>query len=433
MGLATFTLLAAGTGATRSGWAAGSVTNGSSSARTAGIALTHTYGAQSCSTTERTVSVNCNPTLGTQASPPAQSSDSITNNSDGTLTQTVTGASCGVVQLANAKVSSDPLLPRSGTTFSPSGGPAGVSGSGAVTFDATGYATGVVSQTLGGTPGGISLGATFSYGYGIWFKSSAATARIFGLATSPSNSPSSGSTTYDRTLSLTGGKLQFVAAGGPTATSARTYNDGSWHYAYVSLTSQALSLLAGLTTSNTSTIYVDGTEDGSGSNGGLLGPSLATPSGYWSIGGGGFAGSLSNFAVYNGTGSPTSPPVTPYGGATELWQLNDNGYTTTTATLPTAIANPCSKVNIAFAFTSPPDSIASGSLASFANGFARSIGAPAAGQTQALTISTAPGTGYTSDIKGLHLYVPLTFGYGMGSGWGTTMTWAGNALDVFWA
>lgn len=430
LGLVALCLLAFGGTGTESGWASASVQNTADNSRTGTMAITHIYGGQTCSTTARTASVSCGPTLGTQAAAPAQSTDAITNNSSGAVTQTLTGASCGVVQLANSHQNSDPMLPRSGTTFAPTGGPSGVAGAGAVTFDSSGYATGVGAATAGGSPNPalLSLGTySYFYGLGVWFQTTATSGRIFGLASSPSNSPASGSTTFERQLTLSAGKLNFATTGAATATSSAPYNDGVWHYVYVSLEADG-SFLTGLLASYMTKvkIYVDGTQVASTTTPNSIG----RPTGYWSIGGGGFTGSLSNFAVYNATNSPTSPPAAPYNSAAELWPLNDTGYATATATLPVAISDPCSKVNIAFSFSNPSASITN-SLSGFANGSAQVVAAPAAGQTQALTISTSRSG--NSDIAGLHLYVPLTFTYGMGAGWSTPMTWSADPLDVFWA
>ncbi|WP_310963248.1 hypothetical protein [Nocardioides terrisoli] len=358
--------------------------------------------------------------------------DAIINNSTVGATQTVSGASCAPVRLANSNQSGDPMLPRFSAEFAPEGGPG--SGNGAITFGSGGYAAGVTSETLGGSPGGVSLGKTYSYGYGVWFSTTGSTGRLFGLGSVPTNSPASGGVTFDRTLSLAAGKLQFSAAGAATATTTHTWNDGAWHYAYVSLTSQSVSIiLLGVSTTTKVTIYVDGGADGSSTNGGLLGSPLATPAGYWYLGPT-FTGSLSNFMVYNGTSSPTSPPPAPYSGATELWPLNDDGVTTYAGSLPSAIATPCAKVNISLTFTNPADtSISNMPLSTFADGSARILAAPATGQTQGLTIATSKGTGYSSDIAGLRLYVPITFSYHAGSspGWAQTLVWSGDPADVF--
>ena len=58
--------------------------------------------------------------------------------------------------------------------------------------------------------------------------------------------------------------------------------------------------------------------------------------------------------------------------------------------------------------------------------------APAAGQTQGLTVSTTRGAGYSTEITGLRLYVPLTFTYGTspGMGWTMAMQWSGDPGNV---
>jgi hypothetical protein len=114
--------------------------------------------------------------------------------------------------------------------------------------------------------------------------------------------------------------------------------------------------------------------------------------------------------------------------------LADDGVTTYPGTsLPAGnLFDPCAKVNVAWTFTSPAASIAGQSLKAFANGSPTTVAAPAVSGSQALTIATSQGTGYTSDLAGIHLYVPLTFTYAVGSAWTQTMTWSGDPTEVFW-
>jgi hypothetical protein len=122
--------------------------------------------------------------------------------------------------------------------------------------------------------------------------------------------------------------------------------------------------------------------------------------------------------------------LTGQSGIASVWMLDDNGTTTATAMLPTALVAPCGKVNATLAFVSGP-TIGPLALSVLADGSARAAGTIAAGGTQSLTVTTARGTGWTSDYAGLHLYVPLAFGYGVAP-WTATMSWAGPG-QVFWS
>jgi len=429
-------VFSAGTSGTLAGWTTATVINSTNTAQTGQLTFTHAYAGTRCVGLARAATVSCPSSLTPQSPVPASSTDAITNTSTGNLTatQTVSAPSCLPVQLAHTNLTTDPMLPRYTTSFSPSG----------ITFGSGAYAAGVMSQTLGGSPvlTLISLGTTtYSYGYGVTFKTTSTSGQLFGLGSKASGTPSSGSTTFDRTLSLSGGKLTFTAAGMNAPTTAKLYNDGISHTAYVSVQASAtglLGLLGALVVSHstTVTIYVDGVKDGSApTSGSILNTfgQLGTPAGYWYVGPA-YVGSLADFVVYNGTSSPTTTPAAPYTTATEWWPLNDSGATTFIGMLPPALANPCSQVNVSFAFTNPGDtSIASMTLFSFADTTARSVAAPEAGQPQGLTISIARDISYKTDIGGLHLYVPITFSYGTSpaSGWTQSLTWSGDSTDVF--
>lgn len=435
-GLVALAVLAIGGGATQSGWASARVVNSTDGRLIGSMAITHRINGAACSTTARMATVACRQSLGTTASPPATApNDSITNNGDVTVGESVKVQSCGVVQLANGAASADPMLPHGAVSFDPSGGPAGVTGSGAVTLDSGGYATGVVSRRLGGSPLSLlDIGTTeYDYGYGIWFKTTAASGLLLGLASAPSDTPTSGTVTYDRSLTLSDGQVVFTADGAPTAASHAAYNDGNWHFAYASLRTvrSQITAVLGFTTTSV-TLHVDGTSVSSPST--LS--SLATTRGYWSIGGQGFTGSLSNALVYSGTDAPTTVPTSPYGSADERWQLDDNGYTTTTATLPASYGTPCAQVTLTLAFTGASPTSVTGTLATLASSAAASTGPLPSGGTQSLVDSTAKvAASYKTEIAGLHLYVPITFTYTFAgaSTWTQTMTWSGDPTDVFWA
>jgi hypothetical protein len=122
-------------------------------------------------------------------------------------------------------------------------------------------------------------------------------------------------------------------------------------------------------------------------------------------------------------------------GVVHLWMLGDSGTTTFTGTLPTSMTAPCTKVNVAMAFTGPAASIAIGTLAALANNIPRSVAAPGPGATQTLTTSTSRATGYNTDISGLHLYAPITIRETTNpasSSWQLDFTW-NDATSVFLA
>lgn len=433
-----------------------STTNSANTAGTGNLAYTHTYQSTSCmlpgpQATPKLCTGSIAPTAATLASPATVSAtDSITNN--GTipasgLTQQVSAPSCGTVQLANTKNNGNPMLPRYGTTFSPTSVP--MTGSGAITFDGQnpgGYAAGVVSQAQPNPV--ISLGAT--YGLGIWFKTtSTAGGPLFGIGTSPTNATGGN----DRILYMrANGTLSFIQnTGGATTTTTNPYNDGTWHFAYVTMSAVSI-LFVGVT--STTTIYVDGATAGSG--GGLL-VGYSSDTGYWHIGWSPgsvtglstsyFAGSLSNFVVFDTSPAPNPPATNPTNqsvfdtwasAATEQWKLDDTGTSTYTAAQPViGTTSPCTMVDITWGFTGPtscavaPQSETAActdtttKLSAFANGVWQTVQGPPPGGTQTSTISTSRDLTYNPYVSGLHLYAPLSFRVQTNpvSPWSVTFTW----------
>ncbi len=423
-----------------------STTNSTNTMGSGSLAYTHTYQATSCtSVAGQSTPPPCTgsiaptaPTPPTGSTPPG--TDSITNNGTipaSDLTQQVRAASCGVVQLGNGRNSGNPMLPRYGTTFSPTSVP--MTGSGAIAFDGQnpgGYAADVVSQAQPNPT--ISLGAT--YGLGIWFKTtSAAGGPLFGIANDPTNATGGG----DRILYMNAdGTLSFIQnTGGATTTTTSSYGDGNWHFAYVTMSAVNV-LFLGVT--STTTIYVDGATAGSG--GGLL-VGYTSDTGYWHAGWSPssvtglstsyFAGSLSNFVVFNTSNAPAAPTATQRGSqsafdgwassATEQWPMNDSGTTTYSGTLPdgTSASSPCDKVDVTWSFTNPPSSFA-GSLTTLASGW-QDVASLAPGATETGTVSTSRGAGYTATtyLPGLRLYAPLSFRVLTNpvSPWSVTFTW----------
>lgn len=361
------------------------------------------------------------------------------------VTQQVSAASCGPVQLVNAARSSNPMLARYGTAFAPSTGP--VTGAGAITLDGAnpgGYEAAVTSQAQ--PDPSVSLGSAF--GLGIWFKTtSTAGGPLFGIGTSAINATGGN----DRILYMTTtGQLKFIqnTAGASTTATAKAYNDGAWHFAYVTMSQ--VGLLISLTT--TTKVFVDG--DSPASGGGLLVP-YSSDTGYWHVGWSPvsglpsyFTGSLSNFVVFNTAGAPAAPTTTQRANqsnfttwasaATERWLLNDTGTATFGGPYPFInAADPCSMVNVSWGFTNPtscgwsPTSTSAActdppasSLAAFVAAGSRTIASPAPGTTQTATVKLSRGTGYnTGFLPGLRLYAPLTFQATRG-GWSNVFTWS---------
>ncbi len=435
------------------------VSNGSDHTGTATLAFSHAYQATNCSLgAAASVSVSCPGSIApTAATPPTgtvSATDAIT--STGTLpaskiTEQVSAPSCAPAELANQSDSANVILPRYGTTFSASSGP--MTGAGYITLDgSTGYASAVVQQTQPNPF--LALGNT--YGLGIWFRSSStAGGPLFDIATSPVNTAGGD----DRVLYLNAnGTLTFIqntsgasSAKTTTTPTTKSYADGSWHFAYVTMSA--------VTVLSTTTIYVDGASVGSG-GGTLVG--YVADNGYWHAGWAPTTvtglttaylnGSLSNFVVFDTANAPADPSVAQRasqtafnawaaGGTspspTEQWELNDPGTTTFAGPYPGLTASPCSMVNLTWGFTnptscaaSPPSTTAacttSSSLTAFCTGTWQTISAPAPSATQTSTITVGRGTTYNTYISGLHLYAPLTWrAQTSGAAWSLTFTWAG--------
>lgn len=439
-------LLWAGGGPSLASYTAASVQNTSNAAANAGMAITHTYNSTTCVTTPRMTTAACGGTLGTTASPAASRTDSITNNGTTAVTQTVTAASCAVVQFANAKSATDPLLPRNTVTFQQTDKWGSTSAAG---FSGSAYATDPVGT--GGT--GVLGLLQGSFSIGLWFKASDTQGGgLMSLSGSLSNG--SGSANPVVWLDQSGNVHAFVSttlAGTQIASSGTNYGDGAWHFVVLAVTTPLIT--------TTLTLYVDGVSKAS--SGGL---SLLTGiSGRWHVGWSNFSGltqptsayfhgsisgafvnsstalSGSQISTLNSSASASAYQTTLNGqsGISSIWMLGDTGFSTVSGTsLPAGnIFDPCSKVNVAWTFTTPSGSIAVQSLTALADNAARSVTAPSVGGTQSLSIATAQGTGYNSDLAGLHLYVPLTFTYGVSgaTNWIQTLTWSDDPTDVFWA
>jgi hypothetical protein len=443
-----------------------SITNSADTTGSGTLLYTHTYaGGTTCTSVPTsggipaTTAFSCpsgiQPTSATPASGSSSATDSIQYQGSALaagVTQTVSAAGCAPVQVANAANSANPMMVRYGTTFAPSAGP--MTGAGSVALDGSspgGYESAVVSQAQPNP--GLSLGSV--YGLGVWFKTTSTSGGpLFGIGTSAINATGGN----DRILYMrTDGKLSFIQnTSGATTTTGTAYNDGNWHFVYVTMT--AVNIVASL--SSTTTLYVDG--DPAVTGGGLL-VGYSSSTGFWHVGWSPvsglpsyFTGSLSNFVVFDTAGAPARPTTTQRASqsafttwaasATERWLLNDTGTTTFGGAYPViGSTNPCTMVNVSWGFTNPttcgwsPNSQTAActdppvsSLAAFGSAGAQTIASPAPGTTQTSTVKlTRGGTYNTGFVPGLHLYAPLTFQSTAGN-WTNTFTWSG-ATSAFLA
>ncbi len=340
-------------------------------------------------------------------------------------------AGCGVVQLANSGSDggNGALLPRKGTTFAATGPRTGMS---AVTLDGTaGYAASVspTSEPVGG-----ALLATSTYGVGVWFNTSdSGVDPLVGFAASATTGTGKG----DRILYLSGGRIGFVPNTTATGSlSTGTYNTGTWHFAWVSISTTNVVFL-GLGYSYT--VYVDGAPAASGTSG-LFG-ALSSYSGYWHLGwsrvGGTpayFKGSLSDLVVDDSGNAPANPsaPAT-YGalGGTQQWRLDDLGGPnngTTPGTLPSGTAlpagsDPCTYVNITWprAGIATPVTLRAAATA----GYSTAAAGPDPGGTQTSTIALASNAPNAYAV-GLLLYAPVqaTYYAGVSTSWYVSFLWS---------
>jgi hypothetical protein len=431
-----------------------SVANSTDQAGTGSMAFSNSYSSRTCSLVGATsASASCtgtsNPSATASSGTTTGPADSITNNGTFAASQLVEqamAASCGPVQLANPPDPTNPLLPRHGVTSSPTTGP--VSGAGSITLDGgSGYAVDMLSQTQPNP--NSSPGKT--YGIGIWFNTaSSAGGSLSGIGTSPENN-SGGS---DRILYMTtAGTLGFVqnSSGTTTSTTAK-YNDGNWHFAYVTMTATTAS-------NSTTSIYVDGTlaATGGGSSAGYT-----ADAGYWHAGWSVVSGSsaphfwdasLSDFVVFDTSPAPADPTTaqlasqpafnTWASSATESWPLNDTGTTTFAGPYPLiGSMSPCTMVNLSWGFTNPiscavcPQSTTaactsppSESMASFATGTWQTVAAPGPGVTQTSTMIIDRGSSYNSYTQGLLLYMPVSLRMETTNGsWSLTFTWSSASV-----
>jgi hypothetical protein len=429
--------------------------NTANSAASATLLYTHSYGTNSCTSVPAGAVTNSIQAVACPGSPyPASSgafrSDAITANGNvpaGAVTESVTISSCGIVQAANTADSSNPMLPRYGTTFGTSGP---YPGSTAITLDGAnpgGYTSAAASET---EQGSSLFGASF--GVGVWFKASGTSGGpLVSFGTSPARDTTE---QFDRTLYLTAtGKVSFIyRTNGATVTSTSTYSTG-WHFAYARITTSVLG--------SSTTLYVDGANVGSA--GGLF-SGLDSLTGYWHLGWAPaangvptqyFAGSLADLVVFDDGSAPTSGSTAPgtqaamdtfassANSVSGYWRLDDSGVATLASgfTLPVLGTNaPCSYVDVKWGFTNPTScavapasttsacTVATTKLSAAVGSY--TVGTVAAGGTQTGTITLAQDSTWTTTLSafgsGLIVYAPITmtFKATAAANWYSTFTWS---------
>lgn len=438
--------LATGTSGTRSGWTSAVVTNSTDSAAAGSLVVTHAFTGGPCAGGPRRATIACPGSLAPSSGAPASAVDTITNGSGRAITQSLTAASCGPVRFANTQQASDPLLARNAVAFQQAD-PWGTTS--AAQLSGSGYATDIVGTNGAGLLGLLSN----NYSIGVWFNASDAQG---GGLLSLSSSLSNGSGAANPALWLDqNGKVRYAVSstlGTTQGASSSSYSSG-WHLAILTVSKAVIGVTM------TITLYVDGNVQASSTVLALL----TGTSGYWHLGWSDFtgltappsssfhgrlAGAFVNqstalsagtigtlYAAASATAYRTSLAGT--GGTASIWMLGDDGLTTYTGTLPGAMADPCSQVLATLAFTNPAATIGPMTLTALVAPAAnpRSVAAPAAGQAQGLTTTTARGPGYSTDVTGLRLFVPLTFTYGTSpaTSWTMAMQWTSDPAMVFLA
>lgn len=442
--VALLAMFAIATPGTLGGWTSGSIENDTNSAGTGQLSFVHTY-PTACSLTGPASSTACAGTIAATTAAgtsPASTTDTIADHSllpsGQGLTEQVEAQSCAPVQQTNTRTATNPMLPRYNTTFQAMDK---WTGTNAVSLDgSTGYLADALSQTQPNP--GISLGST--YGLGVWFKTSSSSGGpLFEIGDNPTNTAGGD----DRILYLNAsGTLTFIqnttGAASAKTTTTKQYNDGQWHFAYVTLSVITVVLSAVSTT----TLYVD--DDPAVTGGGAL-IGYTADTGYWHLGWAPTAltglaspyldGSLSNFVVFNTANAPAAPTSTQRASqaafttwastATEHWLLGDPGTTTYTAAIGYLTGGDACTMDTLGWTLGASTAVSTMTLRALVNaGWSPTtpISAPTPGNTQTSTTSYARvASGYDTDVAGLHLYAPLAYRVTTSphTAWSLTFTW----------
>ncbi|MDQ2837466.1 MAG: LamG domain-containing protein [Actinomycetota bacterium] len=372
-------------------------------------------------------------------------SSNLTVTADGTLptaaqlgsaAASLSGVSCGPVQLLNTVAPTDPMLVRGGVGYAVAGP---LTGSAGLSLDGVAASHSLASDVLSRNSAAL-LGNSFSVA--VWFKvSSGGNGPLIGFGSSPNDTAESSSDYPAMWLDSTG-KVRAGARstlGSVIATSSGTtrYDDGAWHLAVMTISSAVLTI--------TVSVYVDSTPAGSATV--LL--SLATGfTGYWHVGwspvsvapwssgtGNYLKGSLSDAAVFGsvlsaatvanlaGSGSQTTW-LSRIGtaGANSSWPLSDDGTSSYAGTLPVVgNTSACSFLDLTIGgsgFCIYPNSIASScaapasKLSALASSGPLAFPAIQATASTVLTSTTKADASYAVSCStfcpGLHLLLPVS-------------------------
>ncbi|GAC1521443.1 MAG: hypothetical protein NVS3B1_05670 [Marmoricola sp.] len=453
LGITAVTVVCLGAASTQAAWPSGNVTNATSNVAAASLAFGHSYqSGTTCTLSVRTTTPAtnpCNGTLGPTAQVPSSGSttttDSITNNGTlkaSQLSATIGATSCAPVQYANAKTSTDPMLPRFFPAFQQSDRWSTTS---ATSFGSanTAYAADVTLSTVSGLLG------SGNFSMGVWFKVANGYTSGGGLLTLDTSSYDAASAAGSPLLWMdNSGHVRFQLAatvGSFSGTSTGAFNDGSWHFAVLTI--------ATALTITTATLYVDSSAAPQASASGLS--LLTSGSGYWHLGWGDFSsvtgaptsahinGSLTGaFVRLTSTSASefsslsTAASASAYKAAalalssiSGVWMLDDTGTTTFTGTVP-GVTAPCGTVDIGMATTNPTSTpIATGTKLSSALSGPYSIGMPAPGATETLTVTTSRDASWVAAAAGLRLYAPIAYTVtsSPGTAWQGTFPWSTSA------
>jgi hypothetical protein len=434
------------TGTTQSAWTTGIVTNSTNSGATGSLAFTHSYAATTCTLGARVSgSVSCTGSLAPTAAATAggvSATDSITNG--GTLaasqiTSELRATSCAPVKLADSRTAADPMLPRYATSFGqtdPWGSTNAVALSGGSAYAADVAATSTASL----------LGS--NYTVGVWFKVAngySSGGALVGLASSPVDASSSAGSPL--LWMDNSGKIRFSVSGTlgsvSSGVSASAYNDGSWHFAVLSVAAAVFS---------TPTLYVDNAAGVTSA--GIT--ALTYGNAYWHAGWGDFTGvpnaptsayltgslsggfttssALSSATRTSLDGSATanaySTAVLALSGIDHLWMFGDSGTTTYAGSLPVIGAtSPCTMVDVAWTLAGPAGTVAAAGtkLSALASGTWHTVTAPGSAATQTSTVTASRDATWNAYVAGLRLYTPIEHRLSSGSVWTATLSWTDSS------
>lgn len=431
---ASLWLLSAGT---QAAWTSGVVTDQTNTAATAKLGVKHTYGASTCVNSVNG-NVDCpNPLIAgnVPTSGALSAVDTITNQGTGSsagMTSSLKVTGCDPARLENVERSDHSMLIRGDTSMLETD-KWGTGGGGAIKLggDPSDYAADATA-----TPQG-DLDPTFTFG--VWFRTPSSNYNrggvLIALAESAITDLSTGGGTLiwlDNSGRVNTSIESYGSSRKVITSSATGYNNGGWHLAVVSLSSDKL------------TLYMDGAKKGSASG---LSP-YADLTNYWHLGWGDFGtGSgrvttnlpaQSNFPGYL-MGAFTMPGTTlsssnvsslytanaasvyqsrlqAFPDLKNLWMLNDTGMVPYTGQ-PTGLSG---DVCAGTSMSVNPDTSGGASAAKALSSLPTfPLPVPNSGASKTETLSLTRNGSFNDFTSGLHLLVPMTYSYGFA----TPSTW----------